>query len=365
MTFTKSAVALRTVHFPFPARAIFTGQLGLLPDVLGSADRRARFAADVLQRIEAVPGVTAAALVSVLPGKGAGNLSFSLDAPGTGSPAARPTAGLALVTPEFFAVLGASARRGRLLSWQDAPTAPAVAVVNDSWVRRFSPDREPLGRRVWFGETGLEIVGVVPDLQMQDPEDHDAAGVYASLLQLRPYVIRVMARASGDPMALTAGVRAAVETVDPDVPLFETARLHDAIYADKKVLDVFGTLFAVFGAGALFMTVVGLYGLVSFAVTRRTREIGVRVALGAAPRNVVALVLRHGAAVIGLGTASGLLIAFTVSRVLAATLEPIEPAGALSYAAITGILVAASLIGLLRPVGRALALEPVAALRAE
>lgn len=363
MTFTRTAVALRAIELPFPARQIFTGQLGLQQATLASAAARARLAADLSARLEAIPGVTGAALVSVLPGRGAGNWTFTLDAPPSTSSPGGPTTGLALVTPGFFDLLGAGVLRGRALGWQDGPNAPAVAVVNASWVRRYSPDQDPVGRRVWFGEQLLEIVGVVPDLQMQDPEDLAGDGVYASLLQVRPYVVRLMLHTPGDPLALTASVRSVVEAVDPDLPLFEVATLRDAIYSDKKVLEAFGALFLLFGVGALFLTIVGLYGVVSFAVSQRSREIGVRVALGAAPGDVVTLVLGQGAALVGIGTAIGLFIAFALSQALAAVIEFVQPAGPLTYLAIAGVLVATALAGLLRPVIRALALQPITALR--
>jgi len=365
MTFTKSAVALHSIQFPFPARQIFTGQLGLRQQTLGSADARARLAADLSQRVDAIPGVTASALVSVLPGRGAGNPTFGLDSPLEADARGAPTTGLALVTPGFLDVLGARVQRGRGIEWSDRLDAPAVALVNESWVRRYSPDRDPLGRQLWFGDVMLQIVGVVPDLQMQDPEDRAGDGVYASLLQLRPYVVRLMARTTSAPLAITASVRDAVEAVDPDLPLYEVADLHDAIYADKKVLDAFGTLFLLFGAGALFLTMIGLYGVVSFAVSQRSREIGVRIALGAAPRDIVALVLRQGAILVGIGTTVGLCIAFGLSHALAAAIDFVQPAGATTYVAIAAALGATALVGLLRPVRRALALQPMSVMRLE
>jgi putative ABC transport system permease protein len=255
--------------------------------------------------------------------------------------------------------------RGRAIGWNDVSTSTSVAVVNQSWVRRHSADRDPLGRRIWIAERMLEIVGVAPDLQMQDPEDRIGDGIYASMLQLRPYVIRVMARTANDPIALTPAVRDAIEAVDRDVPLIEVATLYDAIYSDKKVLDAFGALFFLFGIGALFLTMVGVYGVVSFAVTRRSREIGVRVALGASRAEIIRLVFRQGATLIGSGTAAGLVIAFGLSHVLAAVTEFVEPAGVLTYVAIAGALAATAAAGLLRPVRRALALQPVEALRRE
>jgi len=304
--------------------------------------------------------------VSVVPGRGAGNWTFSLDAPPSAATAAtQPTTGIAMITPGFFDVVGARVLRGRGIEESDRPGAPIAAVVNTSWVRRFSPDREPLGRKIWLGERALEVVGVVPDLQIQDPEDKRGDGLYVSMLQLQPFALRVLARTQGDPLALTNVVRDAVEAIDRDVPLFEVSSLYDAIYSDKKVLDAFGALFFAAGVGALLLTMIGLYGIVSFAVASRTREIGVRVALGASRGDIARLVLRQGSWLIGIGTAVGLVIAVGLSHALAAATEFFQAAGALTYVAIAGALVMTAAAGLLRPVRRALALQPVDALRRE
>jgi hypothetical protein len=270
-----------------------------------------------------------------------------------------------MVTPGFFNVVGATVARGRGIEWRDQSGATPVAVVNESWVRRFSSDREPLGRRIWLGERMLEVVGIVPDLQMQDPEDHNGDGFYVSMLQLRPYAIRVLARTTGDPLGLTPLVRDAAESIDPDLPLFEIATLYDAIYSDKKVLDAFGALFFACGVGALVLTMIGLYGVVSFAVATRTREIGVRMALGASRGEIVRLVLGQGAKMIAVGTGVGLVIAVALSHALAAATEFFQPAGVMTYVAIATVLVMTAAAALVRPVRRALALQPMDALRRE
>jgi predicted permease len=366
MTFTKTAVALRAIDFPFDARHIFVAQLGLTQPAISSVDGRERLARDLTTRLDATPGVAASALVSVAPGRGAGNWSFSLDAPpSTATASGQPTTGLVMITPGFFDVVGARVLRGRGIGWRDKPGATVAAVVNTSWVRRFSPDRDPIGRRIWLGERMLEIVGVVPDLQMQDPEDRRGDGMYVSLLQSRPYAIRVLARTQGDPLALTSVVRDAAESIDPDLPLFEVSSLYDAIYSDKKVLDAFGALFFAAGVGSLLLTMVGLYGIVSFAVASRTREIGVRVALGASRGNIARLVIGQGSKLIAIGIAVGLAIAVGLSHALAAATEFFQPAGVLTYLVIAGALVATAAVALLRPVRRALALAPIDALRRE
>ncbi len=364
MTLTRTAVALRATDFPFDAGTIHTAQLALTEQVLGDPAARAAFARDLGARVAGIPGVEAHGLASVLPGRGAGNWSFSLDAPrAEGDRSPMPLAGLVIVTPGFFDALGATPRAGRLLVEGDRAGAPEVAVVNETWVRRYSADRDPLGRRLFIGGRTLEVVGVVSDLHLQDPGEPEAAGIFASMSQLRPFAVRLLARTSGDPMAITESVRDAVEAVDPDLPVFESATLQDAIFADKRVLDAFATIFFVAGLGALFLTMLGVYGIVAFAVASRTREIGVRVALGATRGAVVRLVARQAGRVIAIGIAIGLLLAFGISQALSAATDFIQPAAPGTYALIAAALLATAAVALVRPVWRALSLDPVTALR--
>jgi ABC-type antimicrobial peptide transport system permease subunit len=147
--------------------------------------------------------------------------------------------------------------------------------------------------------------------------------------------------------------------------VIEVASLHDAIYADKKVLEAFGAIFAAAGIGALFLTMLGVYAIVSFGVTTRTREIGVRVALGASRLEILRLVLRQGGSLIAYGIAAGLLIAFGLSQALAAATEFVQPAAPATYLAIATALLLTAAVGLLRPIHRALSLQPMEALRYE
>jgi hypothetical protein len=268
-----------------------------------------------------------------------------------------------MVTPEFFDLAGARATRGRLLTWQDDERVQPVAVVNDSFVRKFSPDGEIVGRRIRTGNREFTVVGIVADLLIQDIQDRDGAGVYLSMRQSRPYVIRTMTGPMPDPLAAFPSFRAAVQEVDPDLPVLEPATLHDAIYADKRVLDAMSTLFLAFGVGTVFLAVIGLFALLSFAVTSRTREFGVRIALGATRRDLVQLVLARGVVELVWGLGVGLLIAVAVSRALAATLENVPPAGANVFAAIVIAIASAALLAIWKPVRRAMRLSPLDALR--
>jgi ABC-type antimicrobial peptide transport system permease subunit len=238
--------------------------------------------------------------------------------------------------------------------------------VNQSWVARFSSDREPIGRAIKLdGEESATIVGVVPDLHIQDPGKPRADAVYLSALQFNPYGVRVLMKGPGNVIALTPLVRQRIAQIDPHLPLFEIATLHDAIYADSKILDVFATLFGVFGAGALFLTVIGLYGVVSFGVTQRTREIGIRMSLGADRRSILGLMLRSGSKPLALGGALGLAIAIAISVALANSGEDVLQPDLSVFAAVFVALGITALLALLVPASRAARLDPQQALRSE
>ncbi|MEX2284594.1 MAG: ABC transporter permease [Gemmatimonadota bacterium] len=362
----KSAVTARSVDFPFAVNDIYTAQLAVMPEVMVDAQRRTTFLRALTDQLSTIPGVEAAGITSVLPARGAGAWSFNLDGRTSERPQDQAYTAVVFVTPEFLDVLDGSVLRGRWFDWSDRAGSLRVAVVNQDWVQRFSADRDPIGRVITLsGEEPATIVGIVSDLHLQDPGDARADGVYISPLQYQPYGVRLMLESRGDVLSLTPDVRARIAQVDPHLPLFEIATLHDAIYADSGLLDVFATLFAVFGLGALFMTSIGLYGVVSFSVTQRTREIGIRMSLGATRRNILGLIIRNGGRPLAIGGALGLLIAIAVSAGLAASGEDVLQSDPLVIAGVFAALGMTAIAALLVPAARAARLDPQAALRSE
>jgi predicted permease len=363
-TFVKAAIGLRAVDLPFDARQILTAQLSFTDARMNDDAHRARTVRELSDRIQALPGVTGAALVSTLPGRGASRNSFTL-VPAAETDA-RHTTGLVAVTPGFLDVLGARVLRGRNLSWADDDRAARVALVNESWVRRYSADQDPIGRTIILTPARpTTIVGIVPDLQMQDPDETLGDGVYVPILQQAPYTVRLMARGSTAPLALAPAVLDHVQAIDPDLPAFEIATLHDAIYSESRVLDAFGVLFAAFGAGALILAVIGLYGVVSFGVTQRRREFGVRIACGARRIDILTLVARQGATSIAIGAILGLLLAIALQSGLAAAIEFVEPGDVALLAGVFTVLVFTAGLALVLPARQAAATEPLTALRHE
>ena len=198
---------------------------------------------------------------------------------------------------------------------------------------------------------------------MQDLEDADGAGFYLSMLQARPFAVRVMAETEGPALVAAGALRRGVEEVDRDVPVLEVAPLRDAIFSDKKILDALATLFLVFGLGAVFLAALSLHAVLSFVVTRRQREFGIRLALGATARDLAVLLLRRGGLEVVWGLTIGLALAFGLSRIISATLERAPAAGAGTFVTIAILVGAGATLAMWRPFRRMAKLNSAALLR--
>jgi putative ABC transport system permease protein len=361
MILGQTSVRLRGVVWPYDPHAIATAELGVAGSVLDDPAARTVALDRIAAAVRALPGVADAAFVSALPGRGSGNWSFSLDA-ATDRPSM--ATGVTMATPGFLSVLDGQVLHGRSLQARDDQNAPPLAVVNRSFVGRFSPDRDPVGRRIFLGTKSFTIIGIVPDLMAGDVQDRRQDGVYIPMAQLRPVAVRLMARGAAA-ATLLPEVRRAIRAVDPDLPVFELMPLYDAVFQDKRVLDVLSLLFLTFGAGALALTAVGLYSVLSFGVAMRSREIGIRVALGARRLQVVALVARDGAAQVAIGLAGAAGFAILISRVFASAVEQVNPASGRVIAGIVGAIFVTSLLALVGPARRASRAGIAACLRSE
>ncbi len=230
-----------------------------------------------------------------------------------------PQAQVATVSEPFFDVMRMPARQGRLFTPADSADALPVAVVSENFVRTHYPDGA-LGRqvRVVEGEAVVwrTIVGLVQDMRELDFGASVTAAVYVPLAQAPTWFLTVLAHTEGDPLAQTAAVRRVVASLDRNLPIYNVTTLQETMDRNAWAWRVFGTLFTTFGLAALFMATVGLYGVMAFSVSRRTPEIGVRIAMGAEPRDVMGMVLRQGAVQVGLGVALGAGLAVLLSRAM-------------------------------------------------
>jgi putative ABC transport system permease protein len=369
----RSVMNLGNTEYAFATESVLTARMGL-PE----ADQRYQDAADRIRFFEAAeariatePGVRAVALTSALPGLWAGQARIEIDGQSYDRPSDRPMARNAVITPGFFDTFEAPVLEGRAFGSEDRDDTLPVAIVNRSFAARHFPDGNALGSRIRVGgdEGGQPwrmIVGVAPDLHMASVENAEPEGLYLPLAQdTGVRFMSIAARGAGSPSALAPVLRSSVAAVNADIPLYWVRTLDDFIASDNWFYGVFGTLFTVMGLVALLLAAIGLYGVMSFSVSRRTREMGVRMALGAEPGDVVLLVLKQGAGQLAIGLVLGLAGALAVSGVLANFLLGVNPRDPVTFAAIVLVLTATGLLASWIPARRATRVDPSEALRYE
>jgi predicted permease len=372
---TKSITKLNNYQFAFDTENVFTARVGIFEADYPTPEQRARFFIDLRERLQAVPGVRAAALTNILPAVCCGRSRFTIEGEVYDSDREYPRSNVASATPGFFDTFGVSMLRGRDFNLMDDASAEQVAIVNRRFAEKFFPDQDPIGRRIREGSgvTADEwdwrtIVGVVPNMHMQsfDPDETDAAGYYVPLAQrdLR-FVSLAVQVAGGAPLAITPDIRAAVRGLDSDLPIYWVRNMDGVIHQETWFYSVFGTLFIVFGIAALFLASVGLYGVLSFSVSRRMQEMGLRMALGAMGKDVIRLVLREGAIQLGIGLTLGLALAFVVSKAVALVMFDVQPRDPMVYGAIVVTILFVGLMASLIPALRATRVDPMVALRYE
>jgi predicted permease len=334
---------------------------------------------DLFARLNAIPGVTSAAFSYYSPFDEC-CWAFTIAAQGYAPPQDESrSAMLNRVSPRYFETLGTAILRGRALEEADAPAAPLVAVVNEAFARRFLRGDDPIGRRFSIGDGGApgvyEIVGLVQNAKYDSPRDRMEPMAFLPMLQREAdedaddaathFIRTIEVRALGDPSAVAGAVRQTLAAIDPNLPVLRIATLSDQVGRALNGEHVVASLAGFFGAVALVLTCVGLYGLTAYGVQRRTREIGIRVALGANRAAVVAMVVRGVLRQSAIGTLAGLPAAFVAIRLIEGALFGVSPADPREASMAAGILLACMLAAGYLPARRASRIEPVDALRHE
>ena len=326
-----------------------------------SREKGAAFYVELLERARALPGVRGAALGRTTPVQTSG-MRTSIESDGyTPAPGEVPQADLNIVTPGFFAALGGRLVAGRDFDARDSATSPAVAIVSESMARKFWPGVSPVGRRIMnLGPPGVggEVIGVVRDMRVRSLRGAPEPTVYVPLTQFYMPRITILLDARTDPAGLVRPLTQAVAEIDPGLPLFHVSTLEEKLHLALGQSRLIALLVGAFGALALLLSATGLYGIVSYATQARTREFGIRMALGAQKANVRRLVLRRGARIAVVGLAAGLAVAAAASRLAAQLLFGISPLDPLSYTFAAAILAAAVLAASAVPAERAARVDP-------
>jgi putative ABC transport system permease protein len=373
--FVRGAANLVNEHFGWTGDRVVQVEI-TLPDARYAKDEDiTRFQDTIVERVQQLPGVDAASVSYGMPYTGLrGSARVSGQdtaggANGTGSLGATVGSKLNAVSPQYFSVLQTRLLAGRPFDDRDGASTPRVVIVSESLARALFPTGSPIGRRVTMDDarqTWFEIVGVVQDVRALDvAEDVNPHQIYQVTAQDPRRHFTLAARTAGEPGGLAPSIRMAVVGLDPDL---QTRRLMSANARMQDVTSVFAMvrrLLMAFAALGLFLAALGIYGAMTRMVAQRTGEIGLRMALGAQARNVVALVLGAGARIVGAGAALGVLGAIGLARLLGAVLPGLRLDGWTVGAAATMLLIAMALVACYRPARRATSIDPMTALRSE
>jgi predicted permease len=333
--------------------------------------KRAQFVKEVLRRAGGLPSVQSAAVVAGngVPLMGPHN-NAGLVIEDRADESVLPLVQLSAVSPDYFSALETPLVAGRFFSDSDETESPRVALVDRAAVARFWPDQDPIGRHIKFGRRDargawITVVGVVGDIKTDGFEAPEQAHVYLPILQNPGYAMAVFVKTEGNPRNLTQALRQQVQAVDPDLPVFGEKTMGDIVDASLAERRFAMQLVTVFGVVALLLAGIGIYGVMAYSVNQRTREIGIRLALGANRRDIMGWVLKQGMGLTLTGVAVGLVGAFAMTRLLQGLLFSIAPTDPLTYAALALLLASVALVACYVPGRRATKVDPMVALRCE
>jgi putative ABC transport system permease protein len=359
---------LMRVQLGFDPANVLTTELSLVSPRYDDAQRRESFFRDLQDRLQSAPGVSSAGFISDLPLSGEANDTFFTI---TEHPPANPNdnedADFRDVDGDYFGAMRISLLAGRGFDRQDSLESSKAVIVNEPFVKRFFPNEDPIGKhlKMYEGEPGFvvrQIVGVVGG------NKH-----YALQESLRPEIFKpgsftrmnLVLRSAGDPAMLTTAVRRALRAIDPDQATSSFRTMDDVVSLSAASDRCNTLLLGVFAAIALLLTAAGIFGVLSYLVSQRTREIGLRMALGAQPEDVLRVIVGHGLRLVLLGLSIGVAGALLATRWMSSVLFEVKPADPLTFAAVAGVLAAVAFLAAYVPARRAMRVDPMVALRYE
>jgi putative ABC transport system permease protein len=366
----KSFTRLLDVDPGFRPERILTLELALPIAKYKENAQAVAFYDQLTGRVAAMPGVEAVGAVSTLPLSGGGDIiTFLVE----GRPASQPgqdvDAEYRITTPGYFATMGVPLVRGEGFTDRHNANAPAVMLINETFARRYFPGEDPIGKRLNIGNPESSpwrtIIGIVRDVRHEGLDTEPYPQMYAPLAQTARRAMTLTARTSSDPMSLVPAIRNELSALDKDQPLYNVRTMEQVLAASIARQRFQMMLIAVFACVGLVLASVGIYGVISYSVTQRTHEIGIRMALGARERDVLKMIVGQGMILTLIGVGAGLLVALALTRVMASLLYNVSATDPLTFIGVSLLLTVIALLACFIPARRAMKVDPMVALRYE
>jgi putative ABC transport system permease protein len=365
---TRSFAQLMRVAPGFEPRNLLAVQIYLPQTKYRDGLQRTRFYKEALGRIASLPGVQSAAAVSTLPMYPVGidfALPFTIDGTAPPTNGEEPRADIRSATPRYFETMKIPLLTGRFIDERDHAGAPPTMVINETMARRYFVGQIPIGKVVQNPHGRAEVVGIVGDVKHYGLDSEARAELFMPAWQQPLPGMALIVRTASDPRGFIDTIRREVLAVDGEQPIFDASAMVDVVTRSVFLPRISMVLLDAFAISALLLAVVGIYGVVSYSVTQRTRELGVRMALGANSRDTVRLVLQKSMLLVGAGTVCGLAAAFGMTRAMAGLLYDVSPIDPMVFAGVASILTASGFFASLIPARRATRVDPIVALREE
>ena len=341
-----------------------------LPGLQYGSQASLAFFQDLETRVAGLPGVQAAGMGNCPPLSGGcnGTIIWFRDRPEVPR-GAEPSVGVHWITPDYLKAMRVPLLRGRNFTAADRTGAPKVVLINEAAARRFWPGEDPIGKPIAVGQGGFgdraEIVGIIADVRYGTMDAPPGPDVFIPFAQSPRNSMVLYLRTTSDPRALAVAVRAEVRALDRNLPVYDLKTMIERISDATSSARFSAVLLGIFAAIALVLSAIGIYGVMSYAVSQRTHEIGIRIALGAEPRDVLALVVRRGLGLTVVGLVVGVAAALASTRVLTTLLYEVRPSDPPTYIVIAGILGLVAFFASYVPARRATRVDPLVALRSE
>jgi putative ABC transport system permease protein len=367
----KSLAGLLKVDPGFTPDNTLAMHIALLGSKYPTAIQQIAFFQDVSRRVENLPGVQSVGLISSAPLSGgiyAGG--FSIEGRVATSETDDLMADRRMISPDYFNTMGIRLAKGIGFTDKDDRTSPGVVIVSESWARRFLPNEDPIGKRLKLGgrdstRPWLSIVGIAGDVRDAAIDSEARPCVYMPYPQFPSSAMDLVVRSGSDPKSLVSAIRDEVWAVDKDQPVTDVKTMGQYVADSVSPRRFNAMLLAIFASLALVLASVGVYGVTAYSVSQRTREIGIRVALGAQPSQVIRLIVGRGMALVLAGVAIGLISAIWLTRVMTSLLYGVNATDPITFACVSGLFVAVTLVASYVPARRATKVDPMVALRCE